>query len=397
LSRPALPSQASPTVPDEGTNYFFVDDRDALVLSGGGARGAYQVGVLKAIAEWLPPDSPCPFEVLVGTSAGALNAAALGARAHSLHEAVQSLEDVWSNFRVEQVVQASSLSMLRSGLHWLVSLLSGGSIARPPRSLFDTTPLHELLARVVPVGQISAQIAAGRLHALAVATTCYTTGQAVAFFDGRDHVDEWNRVRRAGRRRQIDLDVLMASAAIPFIFPAWSIDDNYYGDGAMRQLAPLSPAVHLGANRVLVIGTRGSAAATPPTGAATQAPPSPGHLLGFVLDSLFTDGLSIDLERLNQINRLLLAPGETEHRPIRATVIQPSIDPTVIAMKHERAMPRSIRTLLRTIGAYEARGGLLVSYLLFDRAYTCELMAMGYADAQAQRAEIVPYLSPWVT
>jgi NTE family protein len=159
----------------------------------------------------------------------------------------------------------------------------------------------------------------------------------------------------------------------------------------------LSPAVHLGANRVLVIGTRGSAAATPPTGAATQAPPSPGHLLGFVLDSLFTDGLSIDLERLNQINRLLLAPGETEHRPIRATVIQPSIDPTVIAMKHERAMPRSIRTLLRTIGAYEARGGLLVSYLLFDRAYTCELMAMGYADAQAQRAEIVPYLSPWVT
>ncbi len=397
LSSPPLPTDAAQDATGDATNYIFFNDHDALVLSGGGARGAYQVGVLKAIAEWLPADAPCPFEVLVGTSAGALNAAAIGARAHSLREAVQSLEEVWSNFRVEQVMQASSLTMLRSGLHWMVSLLSAGWIAKPPRSLFDTTPLHRLLARVVPLEQIPAQIAAGRLHALAVATTSYTTGQAVAFFDGTDDIADWHRVRRAGHRRRIDLDVLMASAAIPFIFPASSIDGNHYGDGAMRQLAPLSPAVHLGANRVLVIGTRGSAAATPPTGAITQAPPSPAHLLGFVLDSLFTDGLSIDLERLNQINRLIVAAGHTEHRPIRATVIQPSVDPTVIAMKHERCMPRSIRTLLRTMGAYEARGGLLVSYLLFDKSYTCELMAMGYADAQAQRAEIVPYLAPWIT
>jgi len=397
LSRPPLPVHAEPDAPDDATNYIFFADRDALVLSGGGARGAYQVGVLKAIAEWLPADAPCPFEVLVGTSAGALNAAAIGARAHSLREAVQSLEAVWANFRVEQVVQSNSFTMLRSGLHWMVSLLSAGWIAKPPRSLFDTTPLYELLTRAVPLDQIPVQIAAGRLHALAVATTSYTTGQAVAFFDGTDDVDGWNRASRAGRRRHIDLDVLMASAAIPFIFPAWSIDGNHYGDGAMRQLAPLSPAVHLGANRVFVIGTRGSAAATPPTGAIAQAPPSPGHLLGFVLDSLFTDGLSIDIERLNQINRLIVAAGHTEHRPIRATVIQPSVDPTAIAMKHERRMPRSIRTLLRTMGAYEARGGLLISYLLFDKSYTCELMAMGYADAQARRAEIVPYLAPWVT
>lgn len=397
LSSPPTPTDAAQDATSDATNYIFFNDHDALVLSGGGARGAYQVGVLKAIAEWLPEDAPCPFEVLVGTSAGALNAAAIGARAHSLREAVESLEEVWSNFRVEQVMQASSLTMLRSGLHWMVSLLSAGWIAKPPRSLFDTSPLHRLLARVVPLDQIPAQIAAGRLHALAVATTSYTTGQAVAFYDGTDDIEDWHRVRRAGRRRRIDLDVLMASAAIPFIFPASSIDGNHYGDGAMRQLAPLSPAVHLGANRVLVIGTRGNAAATPPTGAITQAPPSPAHLLGFVLDSLFTDGLSIDLERLNQINRLIVAAGHTEHRPIRATVIQPSVDPTVIAMKHERHMPRSIRTLLRTMGAYEARGGLLVSYLLFDKSYTCELMAMGHADAQAQRAEIVPYLAPWVT
>ena len=262
LSSSPTPTDAAEDATGDATNYIFFNDHDALVLSGGGARGAYQVGVLKAIAEWLPEDAPCPFEVLVGTSAGALNAAAIGARAHSLREAVESLEEVWSNFRVEQVMQAGSLTMLRSGLHWMVSLLSAGWIAKPPRSLFDTSPLHRLLARVVPLDQIPAQIAAGRLHALAVATTSYTTGQAVAFYDGTDDIQDWHRVRRAGRRRRIDLDVLMASAAIPFIFPASSIDGNHYGDGAMRQLAPLSPAVHLGANRVLVIGTRGNAAAT---------------------------------------------------------------------------------------------------------------------------------------
>jgi NTE family protein len=396
LSSHEPPPGAGQAGATDTTNYVFFDDRDALVLSGGGARGAYQVGVLKAIAEWLPPDAPCPFEVLVGTSAGAINAAAVAARAHSLREAVESLEAVWSDFRVQQVVRADAFEMLRSGLHWMVSLLTAGHLVRPPRSLFDTGPLHELLGRVIPFERIPAQIEAGRLHALAVATTSYTTGQAVAFFDGAEEIAAWNRVRRAGRRRRIDHDVLMASAAIPFIFPAWSIDGDHYGDGAMRQLAPLSPAVHLGANRVLVIGTRGNAAATPPTGAVPQAGPSPGHLLGFVLDSLFTDGLSIDLERLDQINRLIQGPGSTEHRPIRATVIQPSIDPTVIAKKHEGAMPRSIRTLLRTMGAYEARGGLLVSYLLFDRAYTCELMDMGYMDATRQRAEIEPYLAPWL-
>ncbi len=387
---------------DTGTNYVFFEDREALVLSGGGARGAYQVGVLKAIAEWLPPETPCPFKVLVGTSAGALNAAALAARAHNLREGVAVLDQVWSNFSVDQVVRTHPGQMLRNGLHWILSLMSGGWLLPPPRFLLDTAPLRELLQRTIPVDRIPESIASGPINALAVATTSYATGRAVAFFDAVPSVHDWHRVRRSGVRRPIDLDVLMASAAIPFIFPAIELDRQFYGDGAMRQLAPLSPAVHLGANRVLIVGTRGEPAATPggPNSTPAPAPPSPGHLLGFVLDSLFTDGLSIDLERLRQVNALIDAgaPGHDDgRRPIECCVIQPSEDPTAIARRHAHALPRSLRTLLRTMGAFEARGGLLVSYLLFESVYTRELMALGYSDARAHRDELVSFLQPWVS
>ena len=379
---------------DTGTDYRFFANRAALVLSGGGARAAYQVGVLQAIAQWRPADAPCPFSVLVGTSAGAINATALAASGRRFTEAVAVLDRVWSGFHLDQVVRTDAGAVLGAGLHWVLSLLSGGWLLSPPRTLLDTSPLRKLLQQVIGFEQIPASIVAGPVRALAVATTSYTTGHAVAFFEATPEVSDWRRSRRAGVRRTIDLDVLMASAAIPFIFPAARIDRDYYGDGAMRQLAPLSPAVHLGANRLLVVGTRTDAATTPADG-GSETPPSPGHLLGFVLDSLFTDGLSIDVERLRQINdliadeRLGLDPGR---RPIEVLVVQPSEDPTAIARRHLRAMPRSVRLLLRTMGALEARGGLLPSYLLFEAPYTRELMALGRADAAARRSEIEAFL-----
>jgi len=382
------------TSTDSDTDYFFFEDREALVLAGGGARAAYQAGVLRAISDWLPEDMPCPFEVLVGTSAGAINAAALAARSQRLRDGVAALEKVWSNFSVDQVFDVDNVSMVRAGLHWFLSVVSGGWLLPAPRSLFDTAPLRELLKREIPFERIPANVQEGPLRALAVATTSYSTGRAVAFFDAPLEIAEWRRVRRDGVRRDIDADVLMATSAIPFIFPAARVDGEYYGDGAMRQLAPLSPAVHLGANRLLVVGTRAEAPASPADGSMTTAP-SPGHLLGFVLDSVFTDGLSIDLERLHQINTLLVQHPEASQpgrRPIDTLVIQPSEDPTRLARRHLKAMPRSLRRLLRTIGALEARGGLLVSYLLFEAAYTEELMRLGRADALARREEITAFL-----
>jgi NTE family protein len=382
------------TAGDLDTNYFFFEDRRALVLAGGGARAAYQVGVLEALAEWLPAGAANPFPVLVGTSAGAINAAAIAARAECLADGVDTLSGVWRNFSIDQVVKVGDISMVRGALRWLRALGTGGLLGSVPRQLLDTSPLRSLIERVIRFDRIATCLERQTVRAIAVSTTSYATGRTVSFFDAVPEVRGWERVRRAGVRRHIDLDLLMASSAIPFLFPAGRIDGDWYGDGAMRQLAPLSPAVHLGANRLLVIGTRPAAEDTVVEARSDEAP-SPGQLLGFVLDALFTDGMSIDLERLTQVNALLAigaASATVRNRPIDCLVIQPSADPSELAREHFDSMPHTLQTLLRTIGARETHGGLLASYLLFEAEYTRRLLELGRRDAEARRDEIMAFI-----
>jgi len=383
------------TAGDLDTNYFFFEDRRALVLAGGGARAAYQVGVLETLAEWLPAGTPNPFPVLVGTSAGAINAAAIAARADCLADGIATLSEVWRHFSIDQVVKVGDVSMVRGVLRWLRALGSGGLLGSVPRQLLDTSPLRSLIERVIPLDGIAECLERRTVRAIAVSTTSYATGRTVSFFDAIPEVRGWERARRAGVRRRIDVDLLMASSAIPFLFPAGRIDGDWYGDGAMRQLAPLSPAVHLGANRLFVIGTRPAAENTVVEARSDEAP-SPGQLLGFVLDALFTDGMSIDLERLTQVNALLAvgtASEATRNRPITCLVIQPSKDPTELAREHFDSMPHTLQTLLRTIGARETHGGLLASYLLFEADYTRRLLELGRCDAEARREEILAFIA----
>jgi len=284
-----------------------------LVLTGGGSRSAYQVGVLMALAEFLPR-ARNPFQIIVGTSAGAVAASVLAAEAHAWRRAVAGLERVWANFRSSQVFHVDTRHMLRAGIHWVLALISGGLVLSPPKSLLDNSPLRELLGVHVDCAGIRRSIARGHLRAFALCSTSYSSGRSVAFFDGIDSIGEWSRVQRIGQRTELTIDHLMASAAIPLLFPPIKIGDDYFGDGAMRQIHPLSPAIHLGADRLLVIGVRARRAAGVTVNRVHIPMPTPGEIFGYMLDTLFTDQIYGDLEQLERINELVEEEEKLLHR-----------------------------------------------------------------------------------
>lgn len=366
----------------------------ALVLPGGGARSAYQVGVLKAIASWYPPGTPLPFRIVCGTSAGAILGAVLASYAFRFRRGTMALERVWRGFRVNQVFSSDPRSMLRSGLHLMLALASGGWLLPPPRSMFDNAPLRRLLEWSVNFARIRQALESGLLDALVVTATSFTSGEWVAFVDAAQPVESWEGAGRRVVAAELGLDHLMASAAIPFLFPPVGMAGAYFGDGAMRQITPLSPAVHLGAERLLLIGVREPGRA--PIRAEASGSPAFGEIFGFMLDTLFMEGLYADLERLERVNLLLAAATgfrvPTGHRRIESLLLLPRADLSAAAAAHAGAMPRTVRALLRTMGAASPAGGQLLSYLLFESAYTRLLIQMGFEDANLRRDEIAAFL-----
>lgn len=368
----------------------------ALVLSGGGARAAYQVGVLKAIADIMPESTRNPFGIITGTSAGAINATGLAANADNFRNAVYAIEHVWKNFRPHQVYRTDPLGVFACASRWFASMLF--PLRNRPVSLLDNAPLAGLLGEILRFNNISEVIDAGYLRALSITASGYSSGQSVAFFQGSPDISAWKRFQRLGMRVDLKLEHLMASAAIPVLFPAVRINREFFGDGAMRQLAPLSPALHLGARKVLVVGVSGNRTA-PQVRKPQEGYPSLAQISGHLLNSVFLDSLEYDIERLQRINKTLdLVPSSVREksasplRPIGSLVISPTESVDQIASKYLNVLPSSIRIFLHGIGATRTSGSSILSYLLFDRRFCSELIALGYRDAMAKAEDICRFM-----
>ncbi len=370
-----------------------------LILTGGGARAAYQVGVLKAIAKILPRTAPSPFAVVCGTSAGAINATALAMNADNLRSGVKQLLSFWKDFRVENIYRSDPIGAFSNFGLWLVGLLLSfmGINKLNHVSLLDNSPLKRLLKETLPLNKIQESLDAGFLHALGITASGYTSEQSVTFFQSQMDVPGWQRAQRIGLPARIEIDHLLASSAIPFLFPAVRINREYFGDGSMRQIAPISSALHLGAKRVMII-SMGQSNLEPPERIQVTNHPSLAQIAGHTLNSIFLDSMEVDLERLRRINHTVSLVQEerrshTTLGHIDVLVIEPSQKVDTIAKRYVSNLPWSIRFMLRGVGAMRSSGANLVSYLLFEKGFCRALIELGYQDAMRRREEILAFLN----
>ncbi len=364
----------------------------ALFLSGGGARAAYQVGVLKALTHSLPRTAPLPFRIITGTSAGAINSVALGCWASCAHLASRKLDAVWGQFHTSDVYRSDFAHVFGHILRNVLTSFRSGHANHAPGSLLNNAPLRRLLAEVLPMERIDRNIHRGIIDALAVTASNYSSGDSITFFQSQS-AEPWQRVRRQGQKARIHMEHLMASSAIPVIFPSVKIRQQYYGDGSIHQMSPLSSAIHLGAERIFVIGVE-----EPKDEHRKYAPHYPGisHIAGHLLDSVFADTLQADLERVDRINRTLsLLKDREDHKELKhidTFVINPSHNFNALSSEYYDDLPLAIRLLLRGIGVKRYSESSLPSYLLFEKRYTQQLIDLGYQDGLNKLPELRHFL-----
>jgi NTE family protein len=370
----------------------------AIVLSGGGARGAYQVGVLKAISDILSEHRlQNPFQILCGVSAGAINAAALASHLDDFPLAAQKLTDLWGHLESEQVFRTDAVSLGRIGLQWMGELSFGGLTGGAPgRALLDTSPLGDLIRNNLDFGGIQKNIAAGVMKALTITALDYRSSETVTFVQGDPALPDWKKTRRHSEKAVIQAEHVLASSAIPILFLPGQVQDRWFGDGCVRNATPLQPALQLGADRIFVIGVRRHqeymGVSSPPSGRG----PSVGRIINVLMNSILLDGIEVDHERMERINEFVRRVPEPyrdqlNFREVKSLFIHPSEDIGALAAQMSSKLPRIVRYLLKGLGPLE-EASELVSYLLFEKEFTTRLIEMGYRDGMNSREEIIAFV-----
>lgn len=370
----------------------YLSSKHGLVLTGGGARAAYQVGTLSAIAKFIPRNHPIPFPVITGTSAGAINATALACYASCFHLGVKKLEWVWKNLNTNKIYYSDFIRVFGHIIGGISASFQADYSNKSARSLLNNEPLYQLLNEVIDLKRIEQHMATDMLSAIAITASSYSSGNSISFYQSKNDIAPWHRAKRSGKPCRLNNKILMASSAIPLIFPSVKVGKQHYGDGSIHQLSPISPAIHLGAEKILIIGVE-----QPKYNKRqlenTPNPPTLPTIAGHLLDTIFADTLESDLERMNRVNKSLKMNENNHLKHIDSLVLNPSENFNKIAANYFDDLPVSIKLLLRSIGIKQDSKSSLVSYLLFEKKYCQHLIKLGFEDTMEKEKEIRKFLS----